>query len=142
MFDRRTKVWIGSFFGVHLVLFGLIVLAGLKDIEQFMALILLDFPALLILDTFGIEFGSFAADVIAMFIMGSCFYALVGFVFARLHAFVDSKRRKRRRGFCITCGYCLRGLIEPRCPECNTPFVEEEKPSDRKQTQPSRSSEE
>jgi hypothetical protein len=23
---------------------------------------------------------------------------------------------------CKTCGYSLRGLVEPRCPECNTPF--------------------
>lgn len=25
-------------------------------------------------------------------------------------------------GQCTTCGYSLRGLPEPRCPECGTPF--------------------
>ena len=33
------------------------------------------------------------------------------------------RRRKRRKlGLCIGCGYELTGLTEPRCPECNTPF--------------------
>jgi len=35
--------------------------------------------------------------------------------------------RKRRKVHdllpsCRSCGYCLRGLTEPRCPECGTPF--------------------
>jgi len=35
------------------------------------------------------------------------------------------RRRKRKRlGLCVECGYSLKGLIEPRCPECNTPFDE------------------
>jgi hypothetical protein len=25
-------------------------------------------------------------------------------------------------GHCVHCGYCLRGLPEPRCPECGTTF--------------------
>lgn len=29
-------------------------------------------------------------------------------------------RRRRRRGECAACGYSLRGLPEPRCPECGT----------------------
>ncbi len=33
------------------------------------------------------------------------------------------RRRKRRKlGLCMRCGYDLRGLTELRCPECNTPF--------------------
>src|SRR5882724_2648295 len=28
------------------------------------------------------------------------------------------------RGFCWDCDYCLRGLIESRCPECGRPFDE------------------
>jgi hypothetical protein len=32
------------------------------------------------------------------------------------------RRRRRRRGKCIACGYSLRGLPEPRCPECGRPF--------------------
>lgn len=31
-------------------------------------------------------------------------------------------RRVMRSGCCIQCGYDLRGLSEPRCPECGTPF--------------------
>jgi hypothetical protein len=32
--------------------------------------------------------------------------------------------RLRERGIhtCVKCGYLLRGLSEPRCPECGTPF--------------------
>jgi hypothetical protein len=30
--------------------------------------------------------------------------------------------RQRSPWFCVQCGYFLRGLIEPRCPECGTPF--------------------
>ncbi len=31
-------------------------------------------------------------------------------------------RRRPKLGFCVECGYNLRGLTELRCPECNTPF--------------------
>lgn len=27
-------------------------------------------------------------------------------------------------GICVRCGYDLRGLPEPRCPECGTPFIQ------------------
>lgn len=30
--------------------------------------------------------------------------------------------RRRRRGLCVKCGYNLRGLTEPRCPECFNEF--------------------
>lgn len=30
--------------------------------------------------------------------------------------------RRRSRGLCLRCGYSLRGLTEPRCPECSTDF--------------------
>lgn len=37
----------------------------------------------------------------------------------------SARRRKRRKlGLCVECGYNLRGLTEPRCPECNMPFEE------------------
>jgi len=32
------------------------------------------------------------------------------------------RRRGERPGWCVACGYDLRGLNEPRCPECGTPF--------------------
>jgi len=33
------------------------------------------------------------------------------------------QERRRRRGLCVACGYNLRGLPEPRCPECGREFV-------------------
>ena len=30
--------------------------------------------------------------------------------------------QRRRIGLCIRCGYCLKGLVEARCPECGHPF--------------------
>jgi len=33
--------------------------------------------------------------------------------------------RRRRAHQCTECGYDLWGLIEPRCPECGTPFPKE-----------------
>ena len=32
------------------------------------------------------------------------------------------KMKRWRRGVCLQCEYDLRGLTEPRCPECGTPF--------------------
>ncbi|MCH8147037.1 MAG: hypothetical protein IH987_03465 [Planctomycetes bacterium] len=34
----------------------------------------------------------------------------------------ETRRRRRRHGFCLKCGYNRTGLFEPRCPECGTPF--------------------
>ena len=33
------------------------------------------------------------------------------------------RRRRRKRGLCVACGYNLRGLHEPRCPECGREFT-------------------
>jgi len=32
------------------------------------------------------------------------------------------RSRRRREGLCLKCGYNLRGLTEPRCPECEAEF--------------------
>jgi hypothetical protein len=41
------------------------------------------------------------------------------------HPLSHLRRRKRKKlGLCVKCGYNLRGLTEPRCPECNTLFEE------------------
>lgn len=40
-----------------------------------------------------------------------------------LTGFIHNRRRtSRTTGTCIECGYLLRGLVEPRCPECGTRF--------------------
>ena len=31
-------------------------------------------------------------------------------------------KHREVKGVCVRCGYDLRGLPEPRCPECGTPF--------------------
>lgn len=50
---------------------------------------------------------------------------LFGFVPAVALIRRPARRRKLRRklGLCVTCGYDLRGLPEPRCPECGTPIT-------------------
>jgi len=50
---------------------------------------------------------------------------IVAFSLQLLHSFLFIQRRKRgrrrlRRDCCPKCGYPLRGLPEPRCPECGT----------------------
>jgi hypothetical protein len=35
---------------------------------------------------------------------------------------------RRLEGKCVRCGYLLRGLTEPRCPECGTPFNPDDLP--------------
>lgn len=32
------------------------------------------------------------------------------------------RQRRYKAGYCGVCRYQLRGLVEPRCPECGTPF--------------------
>lgn len=33
-----------------------------------------------------------------------------------------ARRRHRKLGLCVKCGYSLQGLSEPRCPECGAEF--------------------
>ena len=35
---------------------------------------------------------------------------------------LQRRRRRRKLGLCLKCGYNLRGLTEPRCPECGQEF--------------------
>ncbi len=35
---------------------------------------------------------------------------------------IHRRRKRKKLGLCLNCGYNLRGLTELRCPECNTPF--------------------
>ncbi len=35
---------------------------------------------------------------------------------------IHRRRKRKKLGLCLKCGYNLEGLTEPRCPECNTPF--------------------
>jgi len=48
------------------------------------------------------------------------------FCFLSCFSYAPFRRRRKRKklGLCLKCGYNLRGLTEPRCPECSTPFDE------------------
>ncbi len=41
------------------------------------------------------------------------------------------RRRRRKRGLCVDCGYNLFGLPEPRCPECGLPTAPSRDPTAR-----------
>ncbi len=44
--------------------------------------------------------------------------------FAYLYLPTHRRSKCKKLGLCVKCGYNLRGLTEPRCPECNTLFEE------------------
>jgi hypothetical protein len=48
----------------------------------------------------------------------ACFNGMMG----RPGIQIMPRRRKEPDRFCLTCGYALHGLSEPRCPECGQPF--------------------
>ena len=67
---------------------------------------------------------------------GICWYgnifgmplAFLGFlvltIVCAIHSVRLALRRSRRQKSCSRCGYLLKGLTVPRCPECGTPFPE------------------
>ena len=46
------------------------------------------------------------------------------FLFCFSYAPFHRRRKRKKLGLCLKCGYNLKGLTEPRCPECNTSFDE------------------
>jgi hypothetical protein len=60
--------------------------------------------------THAVTFAVFLLVIYASFVVG----VWVGSRYGRKHLGYD--------GYCRKCGYDLRGLPEPRCPECGTPF--------------------
>lgn len=63
------------------------------------------------------------------FQFGACGLVLVGTLIATMviAQVSEARRRKREKAVGITCencGYPLRGLVTPRCPECGTKFSE------------------
>lgn len=56
--------------------------------------------------------------VLFFFLPVACVVALA----AGTIAVAWSSVRSIPRGYCAQCGYSLKGLTEPRCPECGTPF--------------------
>ena len=58
-------------------------------------------------------------------LIAPCWAAFVLLGFYPTLAFIRGplrRRRRRKRGLCVKCGYNLTGLPEPRCPECGTTF--------------------
>gem|GEM_PF-2832980 len=54
---------------------------------------------------------------------GLCVLACTAVFATVTHGISRIIRRHEETGeVCLECGYCLRGLTSPRCPECGTPF--------------------
>lgn len=87
-------------------------------------------------------FDGLLADVIVLVTMGIGLVAGIGFVKRRIAVRVRRAAYRRRvavtRGECPRCAYSLRGLPEPRCPECGERFTESEF-ADLKKTHPAES---
>ena len=49
------------------------------------------------------------------------FFFVIVFFFS-YDPLLRSRRKRKKLGLCVKCGYDLTGLPEPRCPECNTQF--------------------
>ena len=58
-------------------------------------------------------------DVGLPFLLVFCFAAYPALAFIRGPL---RRWRRHRKGLCLNCGYNLRGLTEPRCPECAKAF--------------------
>jgi len=52
----------------------------------------------------------------------TCLFSMVTSLFAALMQTFFDQKTKRDGPMCKQCGYSLRGLTIPRCPECGTPF--------------------
>jgi len=48
--------------------------------------------------------------------------AFLVLLFAAVCAPLARRLHRRKRGLCVACGYNLKGLPEPRCPECGREF--------------------
>jgi len=58
----------------------------------------------------------------------ACFFVAVHFLYRRkLHESLRRQLIDRGIRVCLDCGYDLREFAEPRCPECGTPFEEEQR---------------
>lgn len=51
-----------------------------------------------------------------------CWLACVMMFRGRIQRCLRKELRQRGCAICIKCGYDLRGQVEPRCPECGSPF--------------------
>lgn len=131
MFNKRAWHWIVTISVIHFVCVALVVMAGMADVENFMGLLLLEFPAVMIFDALELYPASNERAICLSFLLCAFIYALLALGLSHLHTLIENYCRRwwgRPVGehLCHTCGYNLRGLTEPRCPECFTPFSESE----------------
>ncbi len=89
---------------------------------------LLHYPAIALGESLtrrGVFVAGTLKNVPLMFGILIAWWAILGAGIGAVHHTIRRRRAARwrhRRPECVACGYDLRGLTEPRCPECGTPF--------------------
>jgi hypothetical protein len=95
-------------------------------------LFLLSYPAIWLCDRL-VALGMFTADNVMpgmaiVLVYWICVGAVVGLLWPSIGRVLGLTRPsvpESQLPTCQTCGYSLKGLPEPRCPECGTPFGQE-----------------
>jgi hypothetical protein len=65
------------------------------------------------------------SNLVVVLVWIPCWLPLVPLIPLGAVAFFRARSCGARNNKCVTCGYDLTGLTEPRCPECSTPYSQE-----------------